>query len=178
MTLLSISCSDNSFEDVELSNTTLEELSLNLLNEIQEFTELSEIYELHSGKSNSLNVILHSKLNEIIEISKDYLTFFGFTEQDQKDYFNFDNDPRLVYVAMITATQQNGLSTYLKDNDRLLACASSALGIPAVRTILNSTNALTTATKVAQIAKHIGLRYLGYFGAAVAIYNFTKCIND
>ncbi len=59
----------------------------------------------------------------------------------------------------------------------IIDCLGVALGISAIRDIVNGTAGLITAKSGLQILKLMGVRYLGYLGLAYAVYSFVECVS-
>ena len=63
------------------------------------------------------------------------------------------------------------------DVDRVMSCIGAALGLSEIATIVSNTAQLTTIQGTTQLLKVIGRRYLGWFGVAVGVYSFGKCMD-
>jgi len=149
-----------------------------------------------------------TSLSPALEQAKNYLMSIGISELELIEEFGETlNDPAIITTAIIATqvqsfnTSSNQYSYLNKNNINLFAqptfaytmqspfdnfieskagrCLGAALGITAIRTLINSTIALTEPGIAAlQILKHIGLRYLGAIGVAYAVYSFSKCVSQ
>ena len=146
--------------------------------------------------------VIRENLEPTLIEARNYLYSIGMVEADLIRELGSINDARVIETALVISKLDSnsnsdfsfniplslfGNSAYaLQSNEGFFdsqvgSCLLSALGITAIRTIINSTAALSTSAVLSsglQILKHIGLRYLGYFGLAVAIYNFTECVSE
>ncbi|MCD6346800.1 MAG: hypothetical protein J7L96_05200 [Bacteroidales bacterium] len=88
-------------------------------------------------------------------------------------------DDQLVDLAVIAtayASVQNPTDEPVVD--QIISCASTALGIAAIREIITTTGALITVQSTVALLKVLARRYgFGYIGLAIAIYEFADCMN-
>lgn len=105
------------------------------------------------------------------------------TEEEKNVILNFD-DKQMSELALLFTQQPNiaidGVSTLPRraaSDDRILSCASAALGIEEAYAIFENTRALMTAKGAVRILKLVGRRYLGWVGVALAVVSFVDCVS-
>lgn len=62
------------------------------------------------------------------------------------------------------------------DWDRMISCASAAVGISSIQAIIQNNLAAASIETMIGALKHIGKRYLGWIGVGIMIYEFVNCI--
>ena len=64
------------------------------------------------------------------------------------------------------------------DIDLIMSCGAVAVGIVAIRDLFYNTIGAGSISSMIGALKHIGRRYLGWFGVAAMIYEFANCMYD
>lgn len=133
---------------------------------------------INNGKSIHTNLLNHIKNDS---------EWQNFTSDEQNTIMNF-NDRQYAMLAIIYATENAIHNGYFNDNnntaqateivDHIVDCLGAALGLTELYyLVVQNPRALMTARGAAKILKHVGLRYLGYIGLALAVYDFIDCID-
>lgn len=109
--------------------------------------------------------------NQILEqlsdsVSEEDIEFFQNLSDEELAALSF-----LVYT--ITPNDTNVSSRGI-DTNRLLHCASVAVGYDAIKKL--AVGEVVTAVTIRQALLAIGKRYLGYIGFAIMIYEFVECV--
>ena len=105
------------------------------------------------------------------------------TEEEKNIILNFD-DKQMSELALIFTGQPDivieGLATFPRRadiDDKILSCASAALGIEEAYAIFENTRALMSAKGAVRILKLVGRRYLGWVGVALTVGYFVDCVS-
>lgn len=84
-------------------------------------------------------------------------------------------DPELAELSfIISATSQ--INTVGVDGDKIYSCLSAAVGVGAVRDLIQNTAALASAQVASEILILIGKRTLGWIGVGFMVYEFSECV--
>lgn len=129
---------------------------------------------------------LQRMLSPAIQSGKRLLSTYGAGPDFLTETFGSDNDPRILTAGLIFAGLED--PEFRRNTASLLAflvqepengdkdwfdCAIRAVGIDAVMEMLNGR---ITASITKKAIKKIATRSLGWVGAAIAAYEFAKCM--
>jgi hypothetical protein len=85
----------------------------------------------------------------------------------------------LIYSTVDLAEwQSDPLEPMRMDIGTIRSCLSGALGLGDLYyLVVENPRALLSANGALKILKHVGLRYLGYLGLALAVWDFVDCVS-
>lgn len=179
------SCSEEIGETVPFERELAREaLKTDLIYSLPEIQRLIENKEDHQDQK-AIEAQMKSSLAPALYSSKKVLATYGISNAFLKESFGSDDDPRILVAAMVLAETQSGVyngnraslvSAFLQtdpDKEDWFDCAIRAVGIDAVMEMLNGRITEAIAKKA---IKKIATRSLGWVGAAIAAYEFAKCM--
>lgn len=84
----------------------------------------------------------------------------------------------LIYSMSLGEIKEGGLSQRAVDWGTIRSCLSGALGLGDLYYILvENPRALMSAQGAIKALKHVGLRYLGWIGLGLAVWDFIDCVS-
>jgi hypothetical protein len=106
------------------------------------------------------------------------------------EYLNKITEEELIMVGLLSVILENAdelenkcksieanpLMAQSIDGDRVMSCLGTATGYSSIKAIADI-NGLMSARTLLETVKAVGKRYLGYVGAAVMVYSFSKCMD-
>lgn len=106
------------------------------------------------------------------------------------EYLNKITEEELIMVGLLSvilenaddlenkckSIEDNPLMAQSIDGDRVMSCLGTATGYSSIKAIADI-NGLMSARTLLETVKAVGKRYLGYVGAAVMVYSFSKCMD-
>ena len=129
---------------------------------------------VHNGRQ------IHSEIISKVQSSSEW---FLLTDYERNAILNITDDQAgelsLIYSTVDLAEWQSGdLEPMLLDFGTIRSCLSGALGLGDLYyLVVENPRALLSANGALKILKHVGLRYLGYIGLALAVWDFVDCIS-
>ncbi|NGP88484.1 hypothetical protein [Fodinibius halophilus] len=196
LAILFISCTNDIANAPDIDNkdvklNSIEDLNLVVdnLNNVTSYGDLKKIHQNTSKVEKRKNSELEKVLQPLINEGKEFKNSLK-ENSDKKRFKNGISDLNkkqtmlLGLVSLIhNELKKNNNSLKNKtisnvDGDKVVSCASAALGVQSVKTIISGTAELMTAKTAVKIVKTVGKRYLGYVGVAIAVYEFTNCISE
>lgn len=125
---------------------------------------------------------------ELIQKLATTLEWNQLTLEERNSIMNFDDQQMaelsLIYTEMgantsMSISKSNTVPRRLTQGEALL-CVADAIGISQFKSFIEANSlslmgALATRAGAIEILKIVGKRYLGWFGLAMAIYDFTNC---
>ena len=133
---------------------------------------------------NTLNPLLengltiHSEFKSQIYNSDLYATFSHLEKAELHAEIEELNDDQLVELSFIVNVNyyRESLGSENIDWDRVISCAGAAVGITAIKEIINNSLKAATVETMMGALRHVGKRYLGWIGVGLMIYEFVKCV--
>ncbi|OEK02316.1 hypothetical protein BFP97_12655 [Roseivirga sp. 4D4] len=124
--------------------------------------------------------VIHSEMRAIIYTSEVY-NELSVPERDalhaEIDELSDDQLAELSFVFNISYYIDQDVNSEI-DWDRLISCASAAVGISSIQAIIqNNLGAATIETMIGAL-KHVGKRYLGWIGVGLMVYEFINCVYE
>jgi hypothetical protein len=145
-------------------------------------TETTRVMSLIKDNANLDETSARIILTPGIDICITYLHTLGFTNEDLIEEFGSLQDPGIVMMGHYLNLGDNGYQTYGGTStwDLIVDCAASAAGIAGVSVLLqtgikNAIKQVGIKGVVKIVGKFLG-KYLGWFGAALALIDFTECL--
>lgn len=123
---------------------------------------------------------IHSEIISKVSTSEDWLLL---ADEEKYAILNMTDDQlgelSLIYSTVNIAEWQTDPLTQAKlDANTIRSCLSGALGLTDLYYLLvESPTSLLSAKGAVQILKRVGLRYLGWFGLGLAVWDFIDCVS-
>lgn len=185
---------------IEVPSLNIEELVLNeqlfleIVNNIQNFQDPNKprVESLNGTDEDEIAMILdplvsngetiHNEYKEIIYNSSDFKSLPASDQEQITQEIDLLTDQQLAELAFAVNLEyyvnQNNLNINSSsiDWERVLDCASFAAGIRGIQELIANSVTASSVTTMIGALKHIGKRYLGWFGVAMMIYDFSNCL--
>ncbi len=193
-------CSDDYIEPnepaIDMSQLVLDEKDfMSVISQLEDYLNTSSKRFGTSGSvSNAHDSNISQILNPMLENGEDILTELQgaiyrsdlyadmTTAEKQSLAQEIDN---LTEQQLVELSMNFNISYYLDneilsevDMDLIMSCGAVAVGIVAIRDLFYNTIGAGSITSMIGALKHIGRRYLGWFGVAAMIYEFANCMYD
>lgn len=123
---------------------------------------------------------IHSEIISKVQSSPEWLLLSDF---ERTAILNITDDQAgelsLIYSTVdLNEWQDMPIEVVRVSLDTIIGCLSAALGFRDLYyLVVENPRALLNATGAVKILKHVGLRYLGYIGLAIAVYEFVDCVS-
>lgn len=122
---------------------------------------------------------IHSEIISKVQLSSEWVLL---TDYERNAILNITDDQAgelsLIYSTVDLAEwQSDPLEPMRIDIGTIRSCLSGALGVGDLYyLVVENPRALLSANGALKILKHVGLRYLGYVGLALAVWDFVDCV--
>lgn len=122
---------------------------------------------------------IHNEIISKVQSSSEWLLL---TDYERNAILNITDDQAgelsLIYSTVDLAEwQSDPLEPMRMDIGTIRSCLSGALGLGDLYyLVVENPRALLSANGALKILKHVGLRYLGYLGLALAVWDFVDCV--
>jgi len=123
---------------------------------------------------------IHSEIISKISISEDWISL---TYEEKNSILNLTDDQlgelSLIYSTVnIEEWQTEPIEALRIDLGTIRSCLSGALGLGDLYyLVVENPRALLSANGALKILKHVGLRYLGWIGLGLAVWDFVDCVS-
>lgn len=117
---------------------------------------------------------IHKELIAYVSESEDWKEL---TEEEQQAILNMTDDQYVELSMIYSMTQGDNENARLNWNT-VRSCLSGAFGLGDIYyLVVENPRALMTVNGAVKILKHVGLRYLGWIGLGLAIWDFVDCVS-
>jgi len=124
---------------------------------------------------------IHNEFKSAIYSSPDFTSLSVQEQNDIRDDIDLLTDQQLAQLSFAMNLEfyerEQQVSTDSWDSGRIRSCASFALGIQGIKTLITNTTTAGTVTTMIGALKHIGKRYLGWIGVGLMVWDFVDCMN-
>jgi len=168
---------------------------MSIINELDDYLNTSSRrYGVAGSGSSSQDSNISEILNPMIENGEEILNELKSAIYNSDLYSDMTTSERatlqqeidnLTNQQLVELSMNFNMSYYLQNNitseidiDLVMSCGAVAVGIVAIRDLFYNTIGAGSITSMIGALKHIGRRYLGWFGVAAMIYEFANCMYD
>ncbi len=140
-----------------------------------------------SSETNRIDIIEDVPIDGEVPITTDEQEtsseWLLLTDYERNAILNITDDQAgelsLIYSTVDLAEwQSDPLEPMRMDIGTIRSCLSGALGLGDLYyLVVENPRALLSANGALKILKHVGLRYLGYLGLALAVWDFVDCVS-
>lgn len=119
--------------------------------------------------------LIHEEIISQVQETEEWL---NLNEEERAAILNY-TEYQLAELSVIYSMTQGDAEEVAKvDWNHVRSCLSAAFGLGDIYyLVVENPRALMNASSAVKILKHVGLRYLGWIGLGLAIWDFVDCVS-